>query len=115
MQFAVLVLRYAVRFVAAGGRDYAVDEIVAEVEEWECGHVVVTGGEPMLFAELIPLCDALRRARAAHHDRDGGHAVLAGGVRPDVDQPEAGEHCAECGRGIRGGGGGTSASGIGRR
>jgi len=25
-------------------------------------HVVLTGGEPMLFAELIPLCDALRSA-----------------------------------------------------
>jgi 7-carboxy-7-deazaguanine synthase len=44
------------------GRDYAVDEIVAEVEEWDCGHVVITGGEPMLFSELIPLCDALRAA-----------------------------------------------------
>jgi 7-carboxy-7-deazaguanine synthase len=43
------------------GRDYAVDEIVAEVEEWDCAHVVITGGEPMLFAELIPLCAALRR------------------------------------------------------
>jgi len=44
------------------GRDYAVDEIVAEVEEWDCRHVVITGGEPMLFSELIPLCDALRAA-----------------------------------------------------
>jgi 7-carboxy-7-deazaguanine synthase len=42
------------------GIDYAVDEIVAEVEEWDCRHVVLTGGEPMLFAELIPLCEALR-------------------------------------------------------
>lgn len=43
------------------GRDYAVDEIVAEVEEWDCEHVVVTGGEPMLFAELVPLCGELQR------------------------------------------------------
>lgn len=43
------------------GHDYAVDEIIAEVEEWDCGHVVLTGGEPMLFAELIPLCRELRR------------------------------------------------------
>ena len=42
------------------GRDMALDEIVAEVEEWEVGHVVVTGGEPMLFAELMPLCGRLR-------------------------------------------------------
>jgi 7-carboxy-7-deazaguanine synthase len=43
------------------GEDYAVDEIVAEVEEWDCRHVVITGGEPMLFSELLPLCGALRR------------------------------------------------------
>jgi 7-carboxy-7-deazaguanine synthase len=42
------------------GRDMSTDEIVAQVEEWDTQHVVVTGGEPMLFAELIPLCDRLR-------------------------------------------------------
>jgi 7-carboxy-7-deazaguanine synthase len=42
------------------GRDMSIDEIVAEVEEWDTQHVVVTGGEPMLFAELIPLCGRLR-------------------------------------------------------
>jgi 7-carboxy-7-deazaguanine synthase len=44
------------------GRDMSTDEITAQVEEWETGHVVVTGGEPMLFAELIPLCARLRAA-----------------------------------------------------
>jgi 7-carboxy-7-deazaguanine synthase len=32
------------------------------VEEWDTRHVVVTGGEPMLFAEMIPLCERLRAA-----------------------------------------------------
>jgi 7-carboxy-7-deazaguanine synthase len=41
------------------GRDMAIDEIVAQVEEWDTAHVVITGGEPMLHAELIPLCDAI--------------------------------------------------------
>jgi 7-carboxy-7-deazaguanine synthase len=45
------------------GRDMAADEIVAQVEEWDTQHVVVTGGEPMLFAELIPLCERLRAIR----------------------------------------------------
>jgi 7-carboxy-7-deazaguanine synthase len=36
------------------------DEIVSQVEEWDSQHVVVTGGEPMLFAELIPLCHRLK-------------------------------------------------------
>ncbi len=42
------------------GRDMSIDEIVAQVEEWDARHVVVTGGEPMLFAELMPLCGRLR-------------------------------------------------------
>lgn len=45
------------------GIDLGVDEIIAQVEEWDCEHVVITGGEPMLFAELIPLCRELRQRR----------------------------------------------------
>lgn len=41
------------------GGDMSTDEIVAQVEEWDCPNVVVTGGEPMLWAELIPLCRRL--------------------------------------------------------
>lgn len=44
------------------GRDMSIDEIVSQVEEWDCDHVVITGGEPMLFAELIPLCRHLRNS-----------------------------------------------------
>jgi 7-carboxy-7-deazaguanine synthase len=47
------------------GQDYAVDEVIAEIEEWDCRHVVITGGEPMLFAELLPLCRQLH-ARGRH-------------------------------------------------
>src|SRR4029079_16089760 len=43
----------------AEGRDMSMDEVVAQIEEWDARHVVITGGEPMLFAELIPLCDTL--------------------------------------------------------
>ncbi|MEM6330360.1 MAG: 7-carboxy-7-deazaguanine synthase QueE [Planctomycetota bacterium] len=45
---------------APEGRDLSVDEVTAQVEEWDCRHVVLTGGEPMLFAELIPLSERLR-------------------------------------------------------
>jgi 7-carboxy-7-deazaguanine synthase len=41
------------------GVDMSIDEIVAQVEEWDAKNVVVTGGEPMLYAELIPLCRRL--------------------------------------------------------
>jgi len=52
------------------GEELAVEQIAARVDELarpggERGeavrHVVLTGGEPMMFAELIPLSEALRR------------------------------------------------------
>lgn len=45
------------------GTDLSVDEIIAQVEEWDCRRVVLTGGEPMLFSELIPLCEKLRQRK----------------------------------------------------
>lgn len=50
---------------APEGEDVSVEEIAARVAELDCDHVVLTGGEPMLFAELIPLTAGLRR-RAGH-------------------------------------------------
>jgi len=46
------------------GDDLPVEEILARVADLQVGHVVLTGGEPMLFAELIPLCAGLRAAGA---------------------------------------------------
>ncbi len=43
------------------GEDLAVHEILARVETLEARHVVLTGGEPMLFAEMLPLAEELRR------------------------------------------------------
>jgi 7-carboxy-7-deazaguanine synthase len=44
------------------GEDIAVDAVLARVCEWDAKHVVITGGEPMLFSELIPLSEGLARA-----------------------------------------------------
>lgn len=41
------------------GEDWSVDEILQHVIDREVRHVVITGGEPMLFAELIPLTERL--------------------------------------------------------
>lgn len=43
------------------GEDLAIAEIAQRVSACGCDHVVITGGEPMLFAELVPLCDELQR------------------------------------------------------
>ncbi|HET6879498.1 MAG TPA: 7-carboxy-7-deazaguanine synthase QueE [Pirellulales bacterium] len=45
------------------GEDLSTGEILDRVEQFDCLHVVLTGGEPMLFAELIPLADELRRRK----------------------------------------------------
>ncbi|HPM82958.1 MAG TPA: 7-carboxy-7-deazaguanine synthase QueE, partial [Candidatus Anammoximicrobium sp.] len=44
------------------GEDLSVEEILERIGRFETSHVVLTGGEPMLFAELIPLCAGLRAA-----------------------------------------------------
>jgi 7-carboxy-7-deazaguanine synthase len=43
------------------GEDLSVEEIVGRVEDLGCSHAVLTGGEPMLFAEMIPLSGELER------------------------------------------------------
>jgi 7-carboxy-7-deazaguanine synthase len=43
------------------GEDLSIPDIARQVQHWETRHVVITGGEPMLYAELIPLCQQLRR------------------------------------------------------
>jgi 7-carboxy-7-deazaguanine synthase len=44
------------------GDDLSVEEILSQVLALPAQHVVITGGEPMLFAELIPLSTSLRSA-----------------------------------------------------
>jgi 7-carboxy-7-deazaguanine synthase len=44
------------------GEDLSVDEILLQIDSHSAGHVVITGGEPMLFAEMLPLCERLRDA-----------------------------------------------------
>jgi 7-carboxy-7-deazaguanine synthase len=47
------------------GEDLSIADVAQRVTSYGCPHVVLTGGEPMLFAELVPLCDELKRL--GHH------------------------------------------------
>ena len=47
------------------GEGMSVEDILARVGEFRCRHVVVTGGEPLLVPDVVPLCAALRKA--GHH------------------------------------------------
>ena len=48
------------------GDDVPVDEIVRRVAQFECRHIVLTGGEPMIMPDIVALCDALRTWRDCH-------------------------------------------------
>jgi 7-carboxy-7-deazaguanine synthase len=47
------------------GEERSIDEILTEVARHSCKAVVVTGGEPMLTKEVVPLTERLREA--GHH------------------------------------------------
>lgn len=43
------------------GQDLELAEILDRLAAYPARHTVITGGEPMLHAEMLPLCDALRQ------------------------------------------------------
>jgi len=43
------------------GQNLSLEEIFARVEAYDTSHVVITGGEPMVFRDLVPLTAELRR------------------------------------------------------
>ncbi|MGE0608399.1 MAG: 7-carboxy-7-deazaguanine synthase QueE [Pirellulales bacterium] len=47
---------------APEGEELPVDKIMAQVERLECNHVVLTGGEPLLWADAVALTQALQSA-----------------------------------------------------
>ena len=49
------------------GDDVPVDEIVRRVALFDCRHVVLTGGEPMIMPDIGALCDALKAWRDDCH------------------------------------------------
>ena len=47
------------------GENVTVDDIVRRVREFNCRHVVITGGEPLIMPEIVELCHALKSRE--HH------------------------------------------------
>jgi len=68
-------------YAFTGGRKMSIDDVVAEVERFECKVVELTGGEPLLQKDVYPLIDQLL-AR--------GHQILieTGGHVPIADLPD---------------------------
>jgi 7-carboxy-7-deazaguanine synthase len=63
-------------YAFTGGKKMSVDEVVAQVEKLRCPLVEITGGEPLLQADVIPL---MERLIAAGHEvlvETGGHLPI---------------------------------------
>lgn len=78
------------------GRKMAIDDVVAQVAAFACPLVEITGGEPLLQAEVYPLMDRLLAAGHSVLVETGGHIsierVPAAVVRiMDVKCPGSGE------------------------
>jgi 7-carboxy-7-deazaguanine synthase len=78
------------------GRKMSVDEVVQEVERYACPLVEVTGGEPLLQADVYPLMTRLLEAGKQVLIETGGHRsiteVPSGVIRiMDVKCPGSGE------------------------
>ena len=78
------------------GRKMSIDEVLAQVEGYQCGTVEITGGEPLLQREVYPLMDRLLAGGKRVLIETGGHRsiadVPAGVIRiVDVKCPGSGE------------------------
>jgi 7-carboxy-7-deazaguanine synthase len=78
------------------GRKRTLDDVVAEVEAYECPLVEITGGEPLLQQDVYPLMDRLLAAGHTLLLETGGHLDI-GKVPPpvvrivDIKCPASGE------------------------
>lgn len=78
------------------GRRMSIDDVLAEVDRFECPVVEITGGEPLLQREVFPLMDRLLADGRTVLVETGGHRsiadVPAGVVKiMDIKCPGSGE------------------------
>jgi len=65
------------------GPEMSAEEILKKVFEWNCRHVVLTGGEPMVAPELSPLAAGLRKA-GKHITIETAATVAPAGIACDL-------------------------------
>jgi 7-carboxy-7-deazaguanine synthase len=83
-------------YAFTGGKKMSIDEVMAEVRSLQCRLVELTGGEPLLQKEAIPLMQRLRDEGCEVLVETGGHLPIHGlpaGVHAimDVKCPGSGE------------------------
>jgi len=65
------------------GPEMSVAEILRKVSDWDCRHIVLTGGEPMIAQDLPALAAALRKA-GKHITIETAATVVPAGIACDL-------------------------------
>lgn len=83
------------------GSKRTLEAVVAEVEQYGCPLVEITGGEPLLQDEVYPLMERLLESGHTVMLETGGHRSIARVPRAvlkivDVKCPGSGEHARNC-------------------
>ena len=72
------------------GPEISIEEILKKLTQWNCDHVVLTGGEPMIAPDLHELATALKKTEKAHYDRNRRHySSQQHSLRFSLNQPQA--------------------------
>jgi 7-carboxy-7-deazaguanine synthase len=65
------------------GPEMSVSEILKKISEWDCNHIVLTGGEPMIAPDLPELATALKKQKK-HITIETAGTVLPNGIPCDL-------------------------------
>ena len=61
----------------------SIEEILKKISEWNCNHIVLTGGEPMIAPDLPELATALKKQKR-HITIETAGTVLPNGIPCDL-------------------------------
>ena len=65
------------------GPEMSIEEILKKISEWNCNHIVLTGGEPMIAPELTELATVLKKQNK-HITIETAGTVLPNGIPCDL-------------------------------
>jgi len=65
------------------GPEMSIEEILKKISEWNCNHIVLTGGEPMIAPDLPELAAALKKQKK-HITIETAGTILPNGIPCDL-------------------------------
>jgi 7-carboxy-7-deazaguanine synthase len=66
------------------GPEMSIEEILKKISGWDCNHIVLTGGEPMIAPDLPELATALKKKQKKHITIETAGTVLPSSIPCDL-------------------------------